>query len=704
MVLQSFFNPLSIAIVGVSHEKHKVGYLVAKNIIDQGYKGKLFFINNTYKGKILEKKVYQSLSEIEKVDLVILAIPGAIAVSYLDEVKTAGVKNIVLFAAGFKEKGEGGELLEKQLLEKAKEFNLNLLGPNCLGFINTYLGINATFLKGSSPAGNIAFISQSGALGSALVDYFCAHRNLGFSYFISLGNKTVLDECDMLEFVAQDEKTKVIALYLEDVKNGEKFKQIIINIAKIKPVIILKSGRTKEGSQAATSHTGGMIGNDQVYEAIFKQYGVIRADNYYEFITLLKIFSFEKAPLDKDILVLSNAGGAGVLLTDDLIKNKLQLITVSKKTRDEIEKSSEKSHKITVRNPIDILGDASAFDYRQVISVTMQEKNIDCVIVLLTPQANTQIEATAKVIIEMQQKFNKPFYPIFMGKKSMVGVGQLFEENKVVGFSNFDYLPRAIAKIVEREKYVNGNKIISVLDNLKSQISNVKFTTQISNLKKIQELLVRHSRVYPETNRREGGNPCLLNLTDSLEVLQLSGISVAEVKEYGEKIEFPAVMKINSDKISHKTEVGGVITDIKSKEELKIAYGKLKKYPVVLQKMVKGYEILIGAKRDANFGTVLVIGLGGIYTELIKDIAYRIYPFSYEEFLKMIGETKINKLLAGFRGMPVINPENLYEVLMKVGELMDNFSEIKEIDINPLIISDKSLVAVDGRIVLATRY
>ena len=286
----------------------------------------------------------------------------------------------------------------------------------------------------------------------------------------------------------------------------------------------------------------------------------------------------------------------------------------------------------------------------------------------------------------------------------MVGVGQLFEENKVVGFSNFDYLPRAIAKIVEREKYVNGNKIISVLDNLKSQISNVKFTTQISNLKKIQELLVRHSRVYPETNRREGGNPCLLNLTDSLEVLQLSGISVAEVKEYGEKIEFPAVMKINSDKISHKTEVGGVITDIKSKEELKIAYGKLKKYPVVLQKMVKGYEILIGAKRDANFGTVLVIGLGGIYTELIKDIAYRIYPFSYEEFLKMIGETKINKLLAGFRGMPVINPENLYEVLMKVGELMDNFSEIKEIDINPLIISDKSLVAVDGRIVLATRY
>ncbi|MDO8609943.1 MAG: acetate--CoA ligase family protein [bacterium] len=723
MELQKLFNPKSIAIVGVSHDEKKVGHLVAKNLIDQGYKGEMFFINNSFKGEILGKKVYQSLAEVRQltdaVDLVVLAVPADISLLYLDEMKKLDIHYAVIYAAGFKEIGKEGFKREETLINKAKEYQITLLGPNCLGYVNTDKGVNVTFLKHVAPKGNIGLITQSGALASMMVDHYVSHKNLGFSYILSLGNKTVVDESDCLEFLLNDKNTDVIAMYLESVSDGEKFKKTLQKITKIKPIVILKSGSTTEGSKAALSHTGGMVGNDDVYDAVFKQYGVMRASNMTEYLTMLKILSFKQAPCSKSILCLSNAGGMGVLLADELIKNNLNLVTVSEKTTKEIQKRMGDSSKISIHNPIDLLGDASAFDYQAAIEATIQEeKDLGCVIVLLTPQANTEIHRTAEVIAEAQKHFDRPIYPLFMGEKSTEGSHLFFEDLKIASFYKYDYLPQSFMKILKWKEYVNRN-IIAHHDGL-NKLSLIANKTDIQSIFRLSE------------------KKPFLNLVESLDVLRFIDVPTApyylceketDVNKVISKIGYPCVLKLVSDIISHKTEVGGVVTNINTLDELERACTKLfviasgakqsssirllrrlsgsTKTPrndihsgVIIQKMVKGYEMFIGAKRDLNFGIVLVIGIGGIYTELFKEIAYRIFPFSYDEFLFMISETKLSQLIRGFRGSGVINAEKLYDVVMKIGYLMEYHPIIKEIDLNPLIISDKVIEAVDCRIIL----
>lgn len=704
--MNKLFFPKSIAIVGVSREERKVGYLVAKNLIDQGYEGEIYFINNKFEGEILGKKVYKSLDEIGKsIDLVALAIPAAVAVSYLDEMNKANVRRSVIYAAGFKETNEKGAKLEQELIDKAKKYNINFLGPNCLGFVNTKDKINLTFLKTVCPAGDIGFVSQSGALGSMLVDYFSSHINLGFSHLISCGNKSQLDESDLMEFLEKDEETKVIALYLESVADGEKFKKVLSKVTKIKPVVVLKSGTTTEGSKAALSHTGGMVGDDDIFTAVLKQYGAIRAKNLSEFIEILKVYSFQRIPTSRSVLVLSNAGGAGVLLTDELIKNNLKLQTISQAVKKDIETVSPK---ITIRNPIDLLGDASAFAYQGVISSTIKEKDIGSIIVLLTPQANTEIEKTAEVIVQAQKNFDRPIFPVFMGKKTVNKAKLFLEKHKTPGFSTFDLLPSVIDKILTREE--------KIIQKNETHLGLVKLS-YLAN----EQLINKKLNQFKEKQ--------ILDVSESLELLKLIDVPVAntchcESRELGTKqsrygdchvprlwrgprndIGYPVVIKIVSDKVNHKTDVGGVITGIDNKEELTIAAQKIKKIDpsagFLIQEMIKGQEMFIGAKRDATFGLVMVIGLGGIYTELLKDISYRLFPFSYEDFLTMVGETKLTKLFDGFRGSAPIDKKKIYDIVVRIGYLVERFDQIKEIDLNPLIFSANKIAAVDCRIVLS---
>ncbi len=703
MDLKKLFNPSSIAIVGVSHEPQKVGHLVAKNLFGQGYKGDQYFINNTYKGTILGQKVYTNLSATCQVakgapELAVLAVPADVALLYLDEMAKLKIKYAVIYAAGFKEIGGEGLKREAELIQKAHKYGITILGPNCIGYVNTDKNINLTFLKHVVPSGNIGFISQSGALASMLVDHYVAHRNLGFSSIISLGNKTVVDESDCLEYLYDDKSTDVIAMYLENIADGKKFKEIIQKITKTKPVVILKSGTTQEGSKAALSHTGGLVGDDQVYDAVFKEYGVIRATNMTEFLTILKILSFKKAPSSNRVLVLSNAGGIGVLLADELIKNNLELITISEKTRKDIEKRMGETHKITIHNPIDILGDAGSFDYKQVIEATSKEKNIGSIMVLLTPQANTEIAKTAQVIADAQKRFPKPIYPLFMGEESIEGSHLFFEERKIASFYKYDYLSQSLAKILRWKEHVKQKGSAELPHLLK--LSLIANEGEIKNLLNV-------------TEKKQ-----FLNVIDSLDLLRFVDIPVAQyyfvkkdadVKKLAHSIGFPCVVKIISDTIVHKTEVGGVKTNIKTIEELTITIEQMKKRftlrsiatkGLLVQKMVKGYEMFIGAKRDSNFGIVLVAGLGGIYAELLKEVSERIYPFSYEEFLYMISETKLSKLIRGFRGSGPIDAQKLYEVVMKLGLITEKFNEIKEIDLNPLMISEKEITAVDCRVIL----
>lgn len=695
MDLQKFFNPQSIAIIGVSHDKKKVGYLVASNMIEQGYEGKLFLVNPKG-GKILRREVYSDLKEIkEPIDLAVLAIPAEPALKYLEVLKKKNITNVVLFAAGFKENGGEGLDREKELIDKCTEYGITLLGPNCIGYINTATGVNSTFLKHTSPKGNIGFISQSGALGSVLVDELVARHNLGLSYFISMGNKTILDESDMLDFLAHDDNTHVIAMYIENVTDGEKFKQTLSRVTKIKPVIILKSGATEEGSKAAMSHTGGLAGDDSIFSAVFKQCGAIRAQDYIEFTTLLELFSFDRVPMSDSVLVLSNAGGAGVLLADELVDEHLSLVTVSTHTKNQLTKVFGDSKKITVHNPIDLLGDASAFDYEKAIAETIQEQDIGSVVILLTPQANTEIWDTAKIIIKAQQGFEKPIYPVFMGKDSVQVAHDLFEKCRVASFRYFDYLVHAIGKAVRYKEYLSNHA--GHVEQYPNLIIDEK------NKKTIQKIL------------NENKEKPFLNLFDSLAVLEKIGVPVRPLyrvysenelriaaKEHG----FPLTMKIASDQVTHKTEVRGVVPNIVTMTELVKEFQLMTRNPdtktkgVFIQPQAHGYEIFIGAKRDPVFGVVLVFGMGGIYAELFKDIATRVYPFSQREFIRMAKETKTFKLLSGFRGNQPVDLGLLYDAIYRVCYLMCEFPAIKEMDLNPLFVSSEGISAVDARIIL----
>ncbi len=706
MDLSSFFNPRSIAIVGVSYDPKKVGHLVAKNLLKQGYKDDIYFINKDADKPILGKKVYADIREVKKqIDLVVLAIPADIALGYLDTIHELGIKNVVLFAAGFKEIGDEGVSREKLLLEKCEKYDITLLGPNCIGYTNTQLGVNTTFLKDISPKGNIAFISQSGALGSIINDFFTGHANVGFSYFVSLGNKSVLDESDVLQYMADDPATEVIGLYLEDVKDGQRFMKVLREAASKKPIIILKSGMTAEGSQAALSHTGGLVGDDEVYTTAIRQCGAIRASTFREFTMLLILASFKRLPRNNNVLVLSNAGGAGVLLTDQIIEHGLKLVTISEATKRKVAKAFGDHHKVTVRNPIDLLGDASSFDYKQGIEMTMHERNIGSVIVLLSPQANTEIMETAKVIVELQKQFKEPIYPVFMGAKSIEGATAFFEKHKMAGFASFDLLPLALSKLEKLGDYA-FNREKDVMDKL-TMLAEKKDTVvppgkKIKKIGDITDFL------------KENGKKKFLSLSDSLKLLEMAGAPVIlsetvqseiDLKKIAEKIGYPLVAKLNSPEITHKTEVRGVVTDIGSWNELTPVYKRFKTYKgasCTLQPMVKGVELFVGGKRDPHFGPVVVVGIGGVFTELVKEVVYGVNPLFFHDFNKLLSEGKIGKLLTGFRGNPPVNNEELFDTAKLVLDLLNNEKRIKEIDLNPIIGTSKGLRIVDARILIET--
>jgi len=698
MDLEKLFHPKSIVIIGVSHEAHKVGYLVAKNMVAQGYEGELYFVNNKDGDEILDHKVYKTIGDIGKpIDLAVLAVPAEVALTLLDDLHAQGINQVVLFAAGFKEIGDKGLDNEKALLEKINAYGMTLLGPNCIGYINTKDKINTTFLKHVCPDGNIGFITQSGALGSVMVDIFSMHKSLGFSYFFSIGNKSQIDESELLEYLSDDPDTHVIAMYLEDVKHGPRFAQILKKTTLKKPVVIIKSGRTKEGSLAARSHTGSMIGDSAVYDSVFEEAGAIIATGFSEFFDLLKVLSFDRAPHDGSILILSNAGGAGVLVADDIVSHGLTLTTISAETMTALYKDMAVGSKISVHNPLDLLGDASAFDYSQAIQKTVQERTVGAVLVLLTPQANTQVEETARTIIATQNQIEKPIYPIFMGEDSTESAKRAFEEEHIASFSTYDTIGAVIAKIRSWRAY------------------------QV-RLQNATPLTVQSTPIDPDAHDKINAilssfsGKSFLPSTDSLSVLSYVQIPVVlpqraanekEAVTIAQIIGYPVVAKVASAKVNHKTEVGGVVMNITDEASLKNAYEKLQEVQngadgIYVQKQIKGgYEVMIGAKRDATFGIVVTIGMGGIYTELYHDVALSVYPFTYDEFVEKLTATKLSAVMRGFRGAAPLSPRGLYLIAHAVGSLFEAFPQIMELDINPVIISPEMTAAIDARIIIA---
>lgn len=693
-MLEMFFKPKSVAVIGASHEEGKVGHSILKNIIQFGFKGDIYPVNPKG-GEILGYKCYPNISTIEnEIDMAVVVIPAKFVPSVIEECGTKGVKGVVVISAGFKEVGGEGTKLEKQILETAKKYKMRLWGPNCLGLIDTYSNLNASFARGMPMKGSIGFMSQSGALGTAILDWAQAEE-IGFSKFVSMGNKADVDENDFLRDWDEDENTKVITGYLENIKDGPGFMEIARKVTKRTPVVIVKSGSTSAGARAASSHTGSLAGLEASYDAAFKQTGVIRANSMEDLFDLARGFAFQPLPQGRRVAIVTNAGGPGIITADACEKSGLKMASFEPETIEHLRTNLPPA--ANIYNPVDVLGDAPASLYRLALEAVLKDANVDSVIVLLTPQAPTEVEKTAEVITELGNQFKKPVFSCFMGEATVNSGIKILNENKFPVYSFPERTASVLVTMAKNQEWINAPEHHSRLYEV--------------NKKDVLEIIQKV---------REKGRVNLVDV-EAMKVISAYGINIVKNKltstpdeavEAASEIGYPVVMKIASPEILHKSDIGGVRVGISSDQEVRdifeIMLIRAKRFfpdapiwGVSVQEMIKeGKEVIIGMSRDPQFGPLVMFGLGGIYVEVLKDVAFRVAPFSEEEALSMVQEIKTYPLLSGARGEKPVDINSIVDCLLRLSQLVTDFPEILEMDINPLKVRNKGALAIDARITI----
>jgi acetyltransferase len=691
-MFNSLFNPKSVAVVGASPNKKKVGFAVLDNLLKFKFKGKIYSVNPKHK-KILNLKCYQSISEIPvALDLVVIAVPNTVVPEILEEAGLKKTKNAIIISSGFGEIGERGLELEKKLLEIANKYNIRILGPNCLGIINPKSNLNASFATKMPPKGKVAFLSQSGALCTSILDW-AEKVHFGFSKFISLGNNLDIHEADLLDYLGHDSETEVILMYIEGVKQGKKFLEIASRVTKKKPVIVIKSGKTEKGAQAVLSHTGSMSGKDRIYNVAFEKSGILRAENIDELFELARIFSNLEPPKKDTVAIVTNAGGPGVLAVDGCSQYGLDVAKFSENT---IEKLKQKLPiQANIRNPVDVIGDATAKTYEDALNAVLADENVGSCLVILTPQKMTEIKQTAEVVVKLHKKYKKPIASSFMGGIDTAAGTHVL---KKAGMPHFDTPDDAIRALAGFTKYN-----CDVLKRKKQQFP---------------EILGHKEQVQKITDRIKSENRQMFSGIEALELIHLYGIKVPdlidvpnpdEAAEKSQLLGFPVVMKINSPDISHKSDIGAIAKDISSPQEAMVEFSKIeqnakKAYPdakiygVTIQKQVKGKEFVIGINKDVTFGHFATFGFGGIYVEILKDVSSRLLPLSREDVYSMIKEIKSYKILEGARGESPGDIDAVADAILKLAQLAQDF-DLNMIEINPLIVLNKGegCYAVDVR-------
>ncbi len=688
------FHPRSIALIGATAKKEKVGYALLKNILDGGYKGKLFLVNPKY-DEIEGLKVYKSIDEInEDIDLAIIAVPLKIVPEVMEELGKKGVKSAVVISAGGRETGEEGRRLEDEIVNIAKKYGIRFLGPNCFGFINTEINLNANFGSSMPIKGDTAFISQSGALFASILDW-AINENIGFSYCVSIGNMADIEFGELIGYLSKKENVKRILIYMESLKNVESFAKNALNVTPKIPIIIAKAGRSEHGIKAAVSHTGAIAGKDFLYSALFKRTGCVRALSVEALFDLTEGFSKQPLPKGNRFVILTNAGGPGVLATDRLDMWNLGPAQLSSETMEKLNKVLPPVW--SKNNPVDIIGDAPPERYRKALDILLEADDNDGIIGIMTPQFMTKPYETAVEIVNLlnEKKSDKPFYFSIIGGQKVEKARQFLEKNKVAVYETPE---EAVDSMVLSWKY----------NYLKSLIE--KDSVKIYKSSESKSLIKQYLK----------NGKTLLTEYETKKILQSYGIPINKtilLKTIGEindlKINFPVVAKISSPDILHKTEAGGVILNIENKQQLKKAFEEIienaKNYKkeariegvIVEEQVEKGFELIIGSARDKLFKQYLMFGFGGVYTEFVKDVSFDFPPLSKNFAYEMIKETKVYKLLKkGFRNIPPANIDKLAEVLIRVSSLIYENPQIEELDINPLIVSGDNIYAVDGRIKL----
>jgi len=694
MSLDNFFNPKSIAIVGASEKKGKVGYEILRNIVEGDYKGKIFPINPKA-DTVQNIKAYPDVSSIGEVpDLVIIVVPAKIVPTIMEQCERVGTKSVIIITAGFKEVGKEGKELEKKIVRIARRGNIRVIGPNCLGVISPSNNLNACFGGDMPNPGGIAYLSQSGALLAAILDMANA-AGFGFSKLISIGNKADVGELDLIETLSEDDDTKVIAGYLESITNGNAFVREAEKISHNKPILIMKSGGTAAGANAASSHTGSLAGGETAYECVFQRAGIIRCDSIKTQFDYAQAFANQPLPEGKSVAVITNAGGPGIMAADSIERQDLNFARLDDKTVEKLKEQLPPA--ANFYNPVDILGDALADRYEYALNVVMEDPNVNMVLILLTPQAMTQAGATAEAVVRIaKEKADMPVFACFLGAEKVADGQKILRQGGIPQYDSPEIAVETMRVMADYAKWRSRPKRIVKLFPV--------------NRRKVEKVVERHLR----QNIREVGE------TESKEVIEAYGFvtpkgSIAatanQAANIAQQIGYPVVLKIWSPDILHKSDVDGVKVGLSNEREVKDAFDLMmyripKKAPdadivgVLVQQMAtKGKEVILGMKRDPRFGPLMMFGMGGTMVEVIKDVSFYLAPLTPQEARQMLVSTRTYQMLTGVRGEEGVDVDAIAEGLQRLSQLVTEFPQIQELDINPYMVGPEGTtpVAVDAR-------
>lgn len=694
--ISPFFNAKGVAILGASTNPKKLSYGILENLLTYGYQGGVYPVNPNAES-ILGRKAYASISDVpDPVDLAVVVLPVTIIMETMREIGERGIKTVVIITGGFKELGPEGAETEKSVKKMAETYGMRVIGPNCVGTIDVRTGLNSTFIKGVPPAGPIAFISQSGAICGGVID-FIINSKIGFSHFASLGNEMDVTETDMLEFFAEDENAKVIAMYVEGIQDGPRFMQVAREVSRKKPIVFLKAGKNDAGAKAVSSHTGSLAGSYAAYQSALKQSGVIEVSTINELFNLAWALGSQPLPKGNRVAITTNAGGAAALAADSLDFNGFELAKISTEIQARLREKLNPSAQVS--NPVDMLGSVSPEDYLWSLGNLDQDEGVDVLLPILVPQALVDTAGVAKAWVEIGNQTKKTLLSCLMGERSTKEAGQILNLNNVPVYTFPDQVGPVLKGMWEYKQVLAEKSFEEVSYKLaeKAKIDEAKLA--IGDRKTIGEY---ESRL-------------LLNAYDIPNIQGGLAKTADQALQIAEEIEFPVVLKIVAEGLIHKSDAGGIILNLRNSDELRVAYDKLierinTKEPsaeiigAMVEKMAKkGVEVIVGMRRDATFGPLMMFGMGGTMVELVKDIQFRVAPLSKDDIQSMVSETVAGKLLNGYRGAPIADFDSLYSVIAQLSHLALVHPEIQEIEINPLIVYPKGegVVAIDSRMILA---
>ena len=695
--LDTFFSARSIAVIGASDRPESLGGIVFRNLINAGYQGQLYPVNPGH-SEIQGLPAFADVASIgEDVDLAVIATPSDTVAGVLKQCGEEGVRGAVVISAGFGELGAAGKRRERSLVDVAREYNMRIIGPNCLGIMRPSEGINATFSKNSANPGNLALVSQSGAICTAILDW-ADGQGIGFSVVASMGNAADVDFGDLLDYLALDPETSSILLYVEGIHHARRFMSGLRSAARMKPVIVIKSGRHAEGSRAAMSHTGALIGADDVFDAALERAGVVRADSIYNLFSAARILSSGYRADGNRLAIITNAGGPAVMATDRAVELDLALAELDSATLKTLDASlpAHWSH----GNPIDLIGDADPARYEVALSAALADDGVDAALVMLTPQAMTDVEGTARKVTEVAAKGQKPILACWMGDIQVAAAREHFSEHQLPHFTTPEAAVEGFAYLAA---YARNQRLLvqvpsPLTDRSPPDIRSARLIIQGAlaegrkSLGTLEAKAVLAAFRIPVTTSTRATTP-----GDALVAAGTMG--------------YPVAMKIDSPDITHKSDVHGVRLNISSPEHVRNAYLHMIEEArrlrpeaeiagVTIEKMHDspyGRELMVGVLRDPVFGPVISFGSGGTKVEILRDRSVALPPLNKVLIEGMIARTRVARLLGEFRNMPAVDLKSLERVLLRVSEMVCELPEIREMDINPLIVDDQGLVAVDAR-------